>query len=178
MQVRKTLIAGLVMGAVCAAPATSFAYGPGGGGGPTPPGFGPTLTSSDVGPDGGGTNGSADGCNLKVSVPKGTFKIKTTVVISHIKNAVADGHLGPSSHSVCAFGVALFRNGHQVHVARGHLSLNLLFSGDPIQSADKLFVLIQGGSHKKPATFETHQATSKLRSTLEMAIVSNPSFKG
>jgi hypothetical protein len=104
-------------------------------------------------------------------VPDGTFARPVTVVISRIKNRAADTHLSRGNTSVCAFGVGFFRDGNLIHVAKGRPSVQLLFTGDPIQATDHLYVLIPGGSFQKPATFVTHQATSKLRKTRELAIV-------
>ena len=170
MRVRQTVIAGLMTGALCTVPAASFAYGPGGGEGPTPPGFGPTLTVCNTS-DGGTCGGTWHGCHLKVTVPADSFAHKVTVVISKIKNTTANKHLSAGHSSVCAFGVAFFRDGHQVFVAKGRPSVNLTFTGDPIQASDHLYRLIPGGAALKNATVGLHSVTSTLRHILELAVV-------
>ena len=92
-------------------------------------------------------------------------------VISKITNEKANKHLSKGHSSVCAFGVGFFRDGHRVHVAHGRPSVKLLFTGDPISSADHLYVLIPGGATLKDATVTTHQVTSTLRRLRELDIV-------
>lgn len=171
MRGRKTLTAGLIATAICAAPTASFAYGPGGGEGPTPPGFGPTISACTAGTDGCTTSGTWHKCHLKVVVPPGAFAHQVSVVISKIKNTTANRHLAKGNHSVCAFGVGFFRDGKQVHIAKGRPSAKLDFTGDPIRTDESLYRLIPGGSVKKPATFTPGEATSTIRGTRELAIV-------
>jgi hypothetical protein len=171
MRARKTFVAGVAAAAICAAPAASFAYGPGGGGNPTPPGFGGTISTTNVGPEGGSAVGTWHECKLKVVVPNGTFAHHVSVVISKIKNTTADNHLAKGEASVCAFGVGFFRDGMRIHVAKGRPSANLNFTGSPIAKTDHLYLLIPGGSVKKQATFSPGEATSTIRTTRELAIV-------
>lgn len=171
MRARKTLVAGLVAGAVCLTPAAGLAYGPGGGGNPTPPGFGPTISSGDCGSDGCSVSGDWNRCHLTVTVPAGTFAHVVSVVISKITNTDADKHL-KNSHSICAFGVGFFRDGQRIHVAKGRPSAKLLFTGDPIHPTDHLVILVPGdGATPKAAHFSDSKATSTLRTTRELAIV-------
>jgi hypothetical protein len=172
MRARKTFVAGLVTSAVLAMPAAGMAYGPGGGGNPSPPGFGSTITSVDCTSTGCHAAGVWHKCHLKVTVPARTFAHHVTVVISKIKNSAANQHF-PGGHrvSVCAFGVGFFRNGMRIHVAEGRPSVNLLFTGDPIKSSDHLVILVVGdGFRHKHAAFSDGQATSTLRATRELAI--------
>jgi hypothetical protein len=168
------IIAGLMTGALCTVPAASFAYGPGGGGNETPPGFGPTLAACTDNP-GQGCSASGDWhkCHLKVTVPAQSFVRKVDVVISKIKNKAANKHLTAPHSSICAFGVGFFHNGQPVHVVPGGPAVKLLFTGDPIQADDLLFELIPGGSVQHNATVATHQITATTRHTLELAVV-NP----
>jgi hypothetical protein len=177
MRGRKTFTVGLAAAAICAAPAASFAYGPGGGGGgPTAPGFGPTISSTIVDADGGNAAGVFHKCHLKVIVPPTTFAHPVNVVISRITNVSADKHLAKGEASVCAFGVGFFREGNEIHVAKGRPSVQLTITGDPVHASDHLFTLIQGGaSTHKRATFSAGAATSTLRTTRALAIVRSTS---
>ena len=170
MRVRQMVIAGLMTGALCTVPAASFAYGPGGGEGPTPPGFGPTLTACDS--SDGSCSGEFNKCHLKVIVPADSFAHKVTIVISKITNEKANKHLSKGHSSVCAFGVGFFRDGHRVHVAAGKPDVKLLFTGDPISAADHLYRLFPGGAALKTATVSTHQVVSTARHLLELDIAS------
>lgn len=170
MKARRTIAVGLMAGALCVVPAaSSLAYGPSEPG-PTPPGFGPTLTACDT--DGGGScTGNWENCHIKVVVPANSFAHKVTVVISKIKNSSADKHLSKGHSSVCAFGVGFFRNGHQVHIAPGKPPAKLTITGDVIQASDQLFVLIPGGAHVKDAKVSRHLVVSTQQHLLELAVV-------
>ena len=112
-----------------------------------------------------------------MTVPAGSLDKKTNVVISRISKASADSHLNTAKkHTVCAFGVGLFRNGSRVHVAKGDPALQLAFTGIPIKATDHLRILIPSdGSKHKNATFADHAASSTLRFTHELAIVRHTS---
>jgi hypothetical protein len=176
MRARKTVIAGIAAGVLCAAPTASFAYGPGGGGGgPTAPGFGPTISSTIVTSAGGNATGAFNKCRLHVVVPPKTFARPVNVVISKITNISANKHLAKGNVSVCAFGVGFFREGKQIHVAPGRPSAHLHFTGSPIAKTDHLYLLVPGGSTAKKATFTDGSATSTLRKTRALAIVRSTS---
>ncbi|HEX3708079.1 MAG TPA: hypothetical protein VHV76_15745, partial [Mycobacteriales bacterium] len=130
MRARSAVVAGLASAAVLVAPAASFAYGPGGGGSVTPPGFGPTITACSAGPGACTLHAESAKCHLTVTVPRGTFAKKTDIVISRISNASANKHLNTAKrHSVCAFGVGVFRNNKRVDVASGKPAIVLHFTG-------------------------------------------------
>ncbi len=177
MRGRKTLVAGFAAAALCAAPAASFAYGPGGGGGgPTAPGFGATISSTIVDAAGGNAAGVFHKCHLKVVVPPTAFARPVNVVISRVTNVSADKHLAKGEASVCAFGVGFFREGNEIHVAKGRPSVQLTITGTPVHATDHLFRLIPGGaSTHKHATFSAGAVTSTLRTTRALAVVRSTS---
>jgi hypothetical protein len=177
MRARTAVVAGLSTAILLVAPAASFAYGPGGGGTVIPPGFGPTITACSAGPGACTLHAESTRCHLRVTVPRGTFAKKTDIVISRISNASANTHLNTAKrHSVCAFGVGVFRNGARVHVASGKPPIQLNFTGGTIKSSDHLRILVpSGGSKAKNATFSAGAATSTLLSTHELAIVRHSS---
>jgi hypothetical protein len=175
MRGRTALVAGVASALILGAPAASFGYGPGGGGGNGgPPGFGETLTSDNIGTNGGKLAADVRKCHLKVTVPEGAFKKKTNVVITRISRHSANKHLGAKKRTVCAFGVGFFRHGDQVKIKHGRPAAMLDFLGDPIKSDQELRRLIPNdGSKHKNADFAAGHASSKLRATSELAIVRN-----